>query len=125
MVSAGNKATIEMMRHKTLSSTNVTLGFIVFDFDPTVNPGVYYTAMGMNQISPTGGPAMTGLLAKESNKLAFEINLREDTTIKNPKNFEFKVGVMPDKAQAVFFATASGNMNVAKPWGITVGAASG
>jgi hypothetical protein len=118
-ISAQNKAVIELLRHKKLSSTQLKIQFIIFDYDPVQFK--YFNAC--SAAPPDSNPVLDGLIQKDGNNLNISVEAKEDTVVVSPKNFKFKIGIMPaPNEQGIFFATAIDH-NVVKAWGITVGAA--
>ncbi len=113
-VSNSNKVKLATLTHTSLSNTEVTFKFNIYDFDPKEKK--YYMAFHANDTD------LKGLVEKSGGSLSMNIEMDQSMEVVSPKNFCFNLGVMPqDVDQQVHLAVSMSDKFV-KKWGVEVAA---
>ena len=114
-VSNANKVKIATLTHKSLTNTEVTFKFNIYDFDPTEKK--YYKCFH------TDDADLKGLVMKSGGELVMNISMNQSDEITSPKNFAFNLGVMPQEgASADLMVATSVSDKFVKKWGVEVSA---
>ena len=111
-VSVKNQPLLSVLKHTTLSKTDVEICFNVYKYDP--NNKVFYLAFHTN------GSAVKGLILESGGNLEFEIFEAPDTTVASPLNFPMRIAVMPNSTQQEIQMAFSNSDKVTKQWGVKV-----
>ncbi len=114
-VSNANKVKIATLTHKTLTSTEVTFKFNIYDFDPSEKK--YYKCFH------TDDADLKGLVLKSGGDLVMNIDMTQSGEITSPKNFAFNLGVMPQEEESADLMVATSvSDKFVKKWGVAVSA---
>lgn len=104
---------IATLVHKTLTSTEVTFKFSVYDFDPKEKK--YYKCFH------TDDNELKGLVLKSGSDLAMSIDMDQSAEVVSPKNFNFNLGVMPQEEESADLMVATSlSDKFVKKWGVAV-----
>lgn len=112
-VSTTNKNTLATLQHQSLSSTEVTVQFNIYDYDP--DNKVYYKCFHTNDAT------ISGLVNKSNGSLEINMDMDQSNEVVNPKNYAFTLGVMPSTSSQDIQMAVSNSAKFTKQWGITVG----
>ena len=110
-VTSANQTEALLLKHTTLSKTDVEFAFNIYAFDQVAK--VYYLAFH------TDKKALKGLIFKTGGDLAIDIADDPDGQVLSPKNYVLNIGIMPQDAeeQSLLFAV-SNTQKFAKQWGV-------
>ena len=112
-VSNTNKVLLQTLTHKTLSNTDVTMEFTIYDYDP--DEKIYYKCMH------TDGQELSGLVEKSGGELAISIDTEQNMEVVSPKNHSMNIGVMPGETAQEIHVAISVSANFVKQYGMKVG----
>ncbi|MEN6330948.1 MAG: hypothetical protein ABFD57_03050 [Smithella sp.] len=111
-VSNKNKVSIYDLTLKSLSNTNLTFAFNIYNYDPADKK--YFKCFH------TDGKDLNALVLKSGGDLVIRIATDASSEVESPKNFSFTLGAMPleqSSEQQVFVATSVKNKTVMR-WGV-------
>lgn len=113
-VSNKNKVSIANLTMKSLSNTNLTLKFNIYNYDPADKK--YFKCFH------TDNKDLNALILKSGGDLVIRIAMDASSEVESPKNFSFTIGGMPaeqSSEQQLFVATSVKNKLVMR-WGVPV-----
>ena len=113
-VSTENKQEAVVLQHTKLSNTNVEFSFTIYDYDPVKK--VFYKTFHTNEKD------LKGLVEKNGEDLALNIDLTFSSEVNSPKNYGFYLGVMPKEEEQDVHYAVSQDAKFVKKWGVTVNA---
>ena len=113
-LSTDNKQGSILLQHKSLSNTEVTYAFVIYDYDPKEKK--YYPCFHCDST------ALKGLVAKNGGELDLAIDIDQAGDVVSPKNFNFFVGIMPIEEEQEAHYAVNVNAKFVKKWGVTVAA---
>ena len=113
-VSTDNKQGSILLQHKSLSNTEVTYAFVIYDYDPKEKK--FYPCFHCDST------ALKGLVAKNGGELDLAIDIDQAGDVVSPKNFNFFVGIMPTEEEQEAHYAVNVNAKFVKKWGVTVAA---
>jgi hypothetical protein len=115
-VSSDNQELLNNLIHSKLNDTAVELEFTVYDYDFKAKK--YYKRLHCE------GTKLKGLIHKEGGALQMKVANEFSSEVAAPKNFSFRLGVMPaEDAGADQFIHLSHSLSAKLPkqWGVLVG----
>ncbi len=113
-VSTDNKQGSILLQHKSLSNTEVSYAFVIYDYDPKEKK--FYPCFHCDS------KALKGLVAKNGGELDLAIDIDQAGDVVSPKNFNFFVGIMPSEKEQEAHYAVNVNAKFVKKWGVTVAA---
>jgi hypothetical protein len=113
-VSTSNKTLIKSMLAGQLKKTDVTMKFIVYDYD--LDNKTYY------QSFHSGDETLNALINKAGGKLSIQVADNASHEVVSPANYSLNMAIMPqDQAQVIHEAFSQSAKHAAE-WGVKVGA---
>jgi hypothetical protein len=112
-VSTDNKNTLADLTHKSMSNTNVVFAFTVYDYDPKNK--TYFRCFYTDSVN------LQGLILKQGGDLAIAIDMDQSMEVISPKNYTFRIGIMPQNLNQEIHINVSRDQGIVKRWGIAVG----
>ena len=111
-ISTDNKNVVATLLHKSMSNTEVELGFTVYDYDPQQKK--YFKCFHTNDVK------LKCLVYKRGGELAMNLDMDQGMEVVSPKNYAFHLGAMPqDENQEIHLAVSVSDKFV-KQFGIEV-----
>ena len=103
LVDNANQVLILNLLSDGLADTMMQIEFTVYNFDQAASPPVFYPTFWTN------GGAMTGVIAKEGNVLALNIERERDPRIVSPLLYRCDLAMVPapGQAQTLYMANSS------------------
>jgi len=113
-VSNPNKKTLAVLTHSEMANTMVEFVFTIYDYDPDEKK--YYKCFHSNDA------VLKGLVQKSGGRLHIRIDSDQSEEVISPKNFSFRLSVMPEDLQQDTHMAMSVSDKLVKRWGVTVSA---
>jgi hypothetical protein len=112
-VSINNQVLIQTMTYGQMPTTNVSVEFTVYKFDPANGQKVFYQAFFSSS-------ALSAIIHKHGQDLALNVAVENDPTVPIPLNYLCRLVVDPVENSAQVIQTAQSNTaKSTKPWGVT------
>ncbi len=112
-VSINNQVLIQTMTYGQMPTTNVSVEFTVYKFDPANGQKVFYQAFFSSS-------ALSAIIHKHGQDLALNVAVENDPTVPIPLNYLCRLVIDPVENSAQVIQTAQSNTaKSTKPWGVT------